>query len=163
MSRAVDTYPEAIYYTKTNNDHRHPLSQTSIVTRLLPHLDTLHLHIPLSLPSRIPLITSLPKLPLSIRTSIYPRFVRLAVFEPVVRSTDSDIQHQVEVLIERRVIFLGFCPWVEETRSVAGGEWEFAVVPHRLGEASVHYLEEAGVYVCVDVVFAPLIDVSGAE
>jgi hypothetical protein len=136
---------------------------TTIITLLLPHFHTLHLHNPLLFPGGRPLLSRLPEVALSRRTCINPGLSRLSVCKPSVCTTDGDVQNEVELLVERRDIAAGLAPWILQAGSVAIRERELAVGPEGLVEVRVHDLEETGVDVGEDVLVAPLYEVSTFE
>ena len=133
---------------------------TAIVTLLLPHLHTLHLHDTLLFPSGRPLLSHLPEVALGRRASIDPRLSRLSVCKPSICTTDGDVQNEIELLVERRDVAIGLAPWVLQAGSVTVREGELAVRPEGFIKMRVHNLEEAGVDVREDVLVTPLYEVS---
>jgi hypothetical protein len=132
------------------------LSLATVVTRLLPHLDTLDLHLAVLLPCRVPLLLSLPEVLLGSLRAIEPRLVRLAVLKPTVSSTNSDVDDEVEVLVKGRGVAASRSPGVIQTRTVAVSKGEVAVLEKWLVKVRVHDLKKTSVDVCEDVVLGPL-------
>jgi hypothetical protein len=126
------------------------------VPTLLPHRHTLNPHCAIILPSRQPLILRLPEVKLSPRAAVNPRLTALAILEPAVCRADSQVEHEVEVLVERRRVALGVRPGIVETRAVGVGEREVAVLEEGLVEVRVHDLQQARVDVGEDVLLTPL-------
>jgi hypothetical protein len=126
------------------------------VPTLLPHLDTLDLHRATILPGRQPLILRLPEVELSPGAPVNPRLAALAILKPVVCRADRQVEHEVELLVERRRVALGVLPRVVETRAVGVGEREVAILEEGLVEVRVHDLEKTRVDVGEDVLLAPL-------
>lgn len=116
------------------------LSLAAIVASLLPHLDTLDFHLRVVPPSRQPLVFGLPEIELSTRTMVDPRLATLAIFEPAVRPTNRQVEHEVKVLIKGRRVALGTLPGIVQTGPVGVGEREAAVLPERLVKVRVHDL-----------------------
>jgi len=110
----------------------------------LPHLDALDLELTTLLPSWVPGVPGIPELERSVGGSVDPRLASDVVLEPTIGTTNSDVEDEVEVLVERsRVGTAG--PWVLERSTVAGGRWEVTFGPEWLVEVDVHDLEKAGV------------------
>ena len=74
--------------------------------------------------------------------------------EPAVRSTNSDIENEIKVLIKWTLISSGI-PWVNETGAIRVGEREVASLPERLIEVGVEDLQETGVDVGEEILLAP--------
>jgi len=85
-----------------------------------------------------------------------PRLRRLAVLEPTVSPTDSDIENEIELFVKRRCVTAGVCPGVVKSCAVAVGEREAAVGPEGLAKMREHYLEEPRIDVSEYVFLAPL-------
>jgi hypothetical protein len=104
---------------------KHPLLATNSITPfvplLLPHLDALDSHLTHSLlrigatrlPSLTPLIAIIPEGHPSVRCAVDPRFTILAILKPVVRTTDSNVENEVERLIKGRRRVAGAAPRVD--------------------------------------------------
>ena len=107
MIQQAYTYPafKAILRTFSfvQSKQRHNTTLAALVALLLPNFDALDQQLASLLPSRIPLITSIPELLLSFRIKVDPGLAISPILEPAVRASDSNVQDQVEVLVERRV------------------------------------------------------------
>ena len=79
-----------------------------------------------------------------------------AVLEPAVGAADGDVEDEVEVLVEGGGVAAGLAPRIDDAGAVGVGEGEVPLLPERLVEVGVEDLQEAGVDVGEDVLFAPL-------
>jgi len=131
-------------------------SSTAIITFLLPHLDTLHDHLPILLPRWQPLILRIPEIPLRRHACINPWLSIDPILKPAIRAADRDIQNEVKVLIERRSVSTGLAPWVDQPRVVGVARGKIALLPKRFLEVRVEHLQQAAVDVGEEVLFAPL-------
>lgn len=138
--------------------HPHPQSRTlaPIIPLLLPNLHTLHHHLPIVLPRRRPLIPCQPKLLLRRRRRIHPRLPRRPVLKPPIRAPNRHIQNQIKVLIKRRLQIPRLAPRIHQARPVRAREREIPPLPQRLVKGGVQHLQQPGVDVGEDVLFAPL-------
>jgi hypothetical protein len=79
----------------------------------LPHLDARHLHPPLLLPRRVPRATCVPETLRSVLIAVEPRLARFVVLEPPIGATNTDLEDEVKLLVERRGM-RAILPGVEE-------------------------------------------------
>ena len=135
-----------------------PPNRTIIVSFLLPHSHPLdhHLTFALLFPSRQPLFSSIPKVLPRRVTSINPRLPTCTVLEPAIRTANSNIDDEIEVLVERRRSLTRLTPRVEQASAILTAERKVATRPQRCVEVRVQYLQEAGVNVCENVLLTPL-------
>jgi len=89
-------------------------------------------------------------------TLVNPWLTALAILEPAVGGTDSQVHDEVELLVEGSGVALGVLPGVVETGAVGIGLGEVSVLEEGLVEVRVHDLEQARVDVGEDVLLAPL-------
>ena len=68
------------------------------------------------------------------RRLVTPGLVAHTLREEAVRAADSDVEYQVERLVERRVLLPARRPWVIESRIVHQLLAEATAVPHELVE-----------------------------
>jgi len=121
----------------------------------LPHLDALDLELTTLLPGWVPGVSGVPELKRGIGGGVDPRLAIDVVLEPTVGTTNSDVEDEVKVLVERSGVATA-SPWVLERGTVAGGRWEVALGPEWLVEIDVHDLKKTGVDVGKDVLLRPL-------
>lgn len=129
---------------------------TTIVTALLPHLDTLDLHLSFFLPRWVPLVLRTPEVLLRGGATIQPRFAGGAVLEPTILAANSHIDHKVEILVEGRCVAVGVRPWIEQACAIGVSQRKPAVRPERLVEVRVHDLREARVDIGENILLTPL-------
>lgn len=128
------------------------LSIAPIIPTLLPHLDTLNLHLSAILPRRHPLVPRLPKLQLRNRAAVCPGLAADTISKPAVRAADGKIENQVEGLVEGRRD-RAIRPGVDGCGAVGVGWREVADVPGGLVELGVEDLVDARVDVGEEIFF----------
>jgi len=111
------------------------------VSALLPHGNTLNLHLSAVLPRRQPLVLGLPEVELGAVTVVNPWLAALAILEPAVGGTDSQVHDEVELLVEGGGVALGVLPGVVKTGAVGIGLGEVSVLEEGLVEVRIHDLE----------------------
>ena len=131
-------------------------SQISILIALLPHLDALDDHLAVLLPGRVPLAPSVPEIFLFRLAAVDPWLTMLAVLEPTVGGTHTNIEDQIERVIERGIPSPSLRPRVDVPSAIPIGERKGATLPEPLVEVGVEHLQQSGVDVREEVVFAPL-------
>lgn len=77
------------------------LDLAAFVSCLLPHFDGLDPELAFFLPRGIPLVLGFPEVEFRAWTGIDPWFTLHSVLEPSVRSSNSDVENEVERLVER--------------------------------------------------------------
>lgn len=133
---------------------------TAVETLLLPHLDTLDLHLARVLlgtlfPGWKPLVAGVPEFEWSVGSSVNPWLAGNVVLEPSIGTADGNVEDKVEVLVERSSVGTA-SPWVLKRGTVAGGRWEVALGPEWLVEVDVHDLKKTRVDIGEDVLLRPL-------
>jgi len=128
----------------------------AVVTLLLVHLHTLDDHLTVLLPGGVPLVASIPELLSGEATAISPRLARSTVLEPTIGTTDSDVENEVEVLVEGSVVLASSSPRVHESGTVTVANGESTLLPERLVEVDVHDLEKTRVDVGENILLGPL-------
>src|SRR2546421_235160 len=94
-----------------------PFSLTAVLipVTLLPHCDLADFHLASTWcsPGWIPLIPRIPEVFLGGSAAINPRLSASTIFEPTVSSTDSDVQDEVEFLVEGSLFAASLGPVVD--------------------------------------------------
>ena len=106
----------------------------------LGHLDALDGEAPdlgIGAPAVPPLVPRNPEIRHGRQRAVQPRLLPLAIGEPAVRSADSEVEGEVELLVERRDIVARVDPGVVEAHNVARGavrvgSGELAALPEGL-------------------------------
>lgn len=127
----------------------------AVVALLLPHLDTLDGHLSVLLPCGQPLLAGVPEVTLGSWAGVNPWLALNTVLEPTVGATNSDVEDEVEILVEGSGVYASLAPWVDETSAVGVRDREVALLPEWLVEVDVHDLKETSVDVREDVLLAP--------
>ena len=128
-----------------------------LITNLLPHLHRRDRKLGLvSLPGRIPLIFSRQEILGRSLRLVHPRLAGRAILEPPVGASNSQIDDEVEFLIEGCVQVGVVDPRIGESGAVGVGQRELSTIPEVLVERIVEDLQKASVYVGEEVFFTPL-------
>jgi hypothetical protein len=91
---------------------------TTLITLLLPHLDTLDHHLAIILPRGLPCLPAVPEVLLSSGRLVNPWFAGKPILEPTVRTTDGNVEDKVELLVKRRSKVAGLAPRVDQSSSI---------------------------------------------
>ena len=126
---------------------------TSFVALLLPHLHALDSHLSVGslglgilLPGLRPFIPVVPERYTGVGAAVNPRLVIFAVFEPAVAASNSDVENEVERLVEwgRRATIIS--PGVDVGSAVGHGQGEIATSPERFLELPVEMVSLVSAY-----------------
>ncbi len=127
-----------------------------LVVDLLPHLDRRDGELRgLRLPGWIPLILAGPEILGRRLRLVYPRLAGIAILEPAIGASNSQIDDEVKLLIKGRVQVGVIDPRVGEGGAVGIGQWELSTCPEILIERIVKDLEKASIYVGEEVFLTP--------
>ena len=133
------------------------LGGVCLVVDLLPHLHRRDGKLGrLRLPGWIPLVLPGQEVLGRSRRLVDPRFAGIAILEPPIGTSNSQIDDEVKLLIERRVQIGVVDPRVGKSGAVGVGQRELATSPQILIERVVEDLQEASVYVGEEILLTPL-------
>lgn len=134
------------------------LTAVLIPVTLFPHCDLADFHLASAWcsPGWIPLIPRIPEVSLGGSAAINPRLSASTIFEPTVVSTNSDVQDEVEFLVEGSLFAASLGPAVDQASAVAVRKRELSTLPEGLVEVRVEDLEEDAVDVGEKVLLRPL-------
>lgn len=136
---------------ETNKEQK----EKTLAFALLPNLHARHNHLPVLIPRGMPLIARVPEIQLGRLRQINPWLTRAAVLEPSVGAAHGDAEDEIELLIKRRRIVARAAPRVGQAGAVAVRERELPSLPERLVEIGVEHLQQPGVDVGEEILFAP--------
>jgi len=136
---------------------RTSLALLLITITLLPHLNLADFHLAstLGLPCGIPSISRIPEVFLGHWCVVNPWFSTLAVLEPSVGATNSNVEDQIKLLVEWSLLSASLAPRVQDLGSVAIGVWESSPSPKIFIEVGIKHLKKIGVYVGEKVLLRP--------
>ena len=126
-----------------------------VLVDLLPHSDAFDNHLPVPLPSGIPLVSRIPEVLLCCQRLVNPRLSAPAVLEPPVSTSNTYIQDEEEFLIKGG-IDATVRPRISDCGTIAVRQREVAPLPERYGKWCVENLKQTSIYVSKQVFFTPL-------